>query len=205
MIIPTSLASGPGSGETLHSDQTSAMNSLVFFLAYSVILLRIYADTAMTTKTSSDYTVMQIWGRDEYSNNSNHYLVDQIRGKWDADELLMRAQAFYQKASNLQKGLICNAFCVEAKANGIVLLQQLRKRKIPVIELEANKDKIMRAQDALPTIASGFVYLPKEAEFLSDYLREIEAFPAGVHDDVVDSTIYALNDRELTLDLADTL
>jgi predicted phage terminase large subunit-like protein len=159
----------------------------------------------MSQKTTGDYTVLQLWGRDSVDLNSNYYLVDQIRGKWDADELLTRAQAFYSKANALQKNLRCSALCVEARANGLVLLQQLRRRKIPVIELEASRDKILRAQDALPTIASGYVLLPRGAEFLSDLLREIEAFPASDHDDQVDAMVYAINDRQLTVDLAATL
>jgi predicted phage terminase large subunit-like protein len=167
--------------------------------------LRIYADTAMTQNTTSDYTVFQLWGKDIHDTNSNYYLIDQARGRWDADQLLNQAQAFYNNANTIQKGLICNAFCVEEKMNGIVLLQQLKNRKIPVIELKANKDKIQRANDALPTIASGFVYLPNGAHFLNGYLAEIQAFPDGEHDDQLDATTYAINDSKLMFSLKNVL
>jgi predicted phage terminase large subunit-like protein len=167
--------------------------------------LRIYADTAMSLKTMGDYSVMQLWGRGDGDDEGNLYLVDQLRGRWDADELLARAQAFYTKASSLQQGLWCNAFCVEAKANGIPLLQQLRNRGIPVLELEATKDKVLRTQDALPSIASGFIHLPRLADYLSDLLAELEAFPRGSHDDQVDAMTYAINDRLLAADWTEML
>jgi hypothetical protein len=40
---------------------------------------------------------------------------------------------------------------------------------------------------------SGRVFLPAEAPWLNDYIDELASFPAGVHDDMVDSTTQALN------------
>ena len=49
------------------------------------------------------------------------------------------------------------------------------------------------AQDAQSAaIENGFVFLPREAPWLADYLRELTLFPAGRHDDQVDSTAQAL-------------
>jgi predicted phage terminase large subunit-like protein len=42
------------------------------------------------------------------------------------------------------------------------------------------------------TIENGFVFLPEAAPWLADYLAELLAFPAGRHDDQVDSTAQAL-------------
>src|SRR5260221_13824720 len=41
-------------------------------------------------------------------------------------------------------------------------------------------------------IENGFVYLPKNAPWLADYLHELMMFPKGKHDDQVDSTSQAL-------------
>ena len=50
----------------------------------------------------------------------------------------------------------------------------------------------MRLHAETATIENGFVWLPQEAPWLADYLAEITAFPAGRHDDQVDSTAQAL-------------
>ena len=50
----------------------------------------------------------------------------------------------------------------------------------------------MRLHAQSATIENGFVWLPEEAPWLADYLAELAAFPAGRHDDQVDSTAQAL-------------
>ena len=53
-------------------------------------------------------------------------------------------------------------------------------------------DKIMRLHAQTATIENGFVRLPEEAHWLADYISELTMFPAGRHDDQVDSTAQAL-------------
>ena len=53
-------------------------------------------------------------------------------------------------------------------------------------------DKVMRLHAQSATIENGFVYLPGEAHWLSDYLHEMLMFPNGRFDDQVDSTAQAL-------------
>jgi phage terminase large subunit-like protein len=50
----------------------------------------------------------------------------------------------------------------------------------------------MRLHAQTATIENGFVWLPREAPWLAEYLRELTLFPAGRHDDQVDSTAQAL-------------
>jgi hypothetical protein len=53
-------------------------------------------------------------------------------------------------------------------------------------------DKFMRMRMQTAAIENGFVYLPKNAPWLADYLHELMIFPKGKHDDQVDSTSQAL-------------
>ena len=50
----------------------------------------------------------------------------------------------------------------------------------------------MRLHAETATIENGFAWLPEAAPWLADYLAELTAFPAGRHDDQVDSTAQAL-------------
>ena len=54
-------------------------------------------------------------------------------------------------------------------------------------------DKIMRVHAQSATMENGFVYLPKQAHWLDDYLHEMLVFPKGRHDDQVDSTAQAFS------------
>lgn len=150
----------------------------------------IYADTAQKAKTEHDYSVMQAWG---FTADGKAFLIDQVRGKWEAPELLVQARAFWAKHKAAGTGFL-RAFKVEDKVSGTGLIQTLRREGIPMVPIPRATDKVTRALDAAPMIESGNVLLPRTAPWLSDYLAEVSAFPAGAHDDQVDPTLDAISD-----------
>lgn len=148
----------------------------------------VYADTAQKTKESNDYSVFQAWGE---TWEGQAILIDQIRGKWEAPELLTRARAFWAKHKADGTGVL-RSFNVEDKASGTGLIQTLRGEGIPILGIQRSVDKITRAMDAIPLIQSGNVLLPRNAPWLSDYLSEFAAFPKGANDDQIDPTMDAI-------------
>ena len=54
-------------------------------------------------------------------------------------------------------------------------------------------DKVVRANAVTPLIESGRVFIPKEADWLDDWMEEVVAFPASKHDDQVDSFVILLD------------
>ncbi len=152
---------------------------------------QIHADTAQKTKEKNDYTVLQCWGE---TDTGQAILLDQIRGKWEAPELLTNSRAFWAKhKAVIGKGTL-RAFKVEDKVSGTGLIQTLKREGIPMIAVQRNIDKITRAYDAAPFIESGNVLLPRDTPWLSDYLSEFSVFPNGANDDQVDPTMDAVVD-----------
>jgi predicted phage terminase large subunit-like protein len=142
-----------------------------------------FADTAMKTKEANDYSVLQVWG---YTANKDAYLIDQLRGKWESPELQQMTISFWDKHKNLSNGSLRN-LCVEDKASGTGLIQSLKRdNKINVKAIQRSTDKITRAYDAAPYIASGRVYFLSGASYLSDLIPELLTFPNAKHDDQVD-------------------
>lgn len=150
--------------------------------------LRIYADTAQKTGQDNDYSVFELWAR---STTGSAYLVDMIRGKWEAPELLQQARGFWIKCK-AQYGEALSALRVEDKVSGTGLIQTLRREGIPVTAIQRSRDKVSRAHDAAPFMESGNVYVPEFASFLAPFLAEIEAFPSGVNDDTLDPMFDAI-------------
>lgn len=148
----------------------------------------ITVDTAQKTGTMNDYSVMQCWAR---SRSGTAILQDQVRGKWEAPELIIQARAFWLKHLTKHPTALRGMF-VEDKVSGTGLIQTLRREGIPVAPIQRNNDKISRAYDAAPFIASGNVELPQDAEWLSDFLGECAVFPAGAHDDQLDPMFDAI-------------
>jgi predicted phage terminase large subunit-like protein len=151
----------------------------------------IYADTAQKTGQGNDYSVFQCWGR---SKAGQAVLIDQIRGKWEAPELLTQARAFWAKHRGTPSPAPLRAMKVEDKVSGTGLIQTLKREGIPVLPIQRDRDKVTRAHDASPLVESGNVLLPRDAPWLSDFLAEAASFPLGAHDDMIDPMMDAVTD-----------
>lgn len=148
----------------------------------------IHIDTAQKTGQENDYSVLQCWGR---SIVGQAVLIDQLREKWEAPELLTRTRAFWLKHKEANPAPL-RALMIEDKVSGTGLIQTLRREGLPVIPVQRDKDKITRAHDIAPFVESGNVLLPADATWLSDFLEESASFPGGAHDDQLDPMFDAL-------------
>lgn len=148
----------------------------------------IYADTAMKTGQENDYSVFQHWG---LGIDGKIYLIDIVRGKWEAPQLLQQAKSFWYKCKN-QFSSTLRRLDIEDKASGTGLIQQLKQEGVPVGAIQRNRDKVTRGYDAAPQVEAGNVFLPPQHEHLSDMLNELTLFPVATHDDTVDPFMDAI-------------
>jgi predicted phage terminase large subunit-like protein len=160
----------------------------------------IYADTAMKTGEHNDFSVFECWG---LGDDGKIYLLDLLRGKWEAYNLEQRAVSFWQKHKALDKELgPLNIMKVEDKASGTGLIQKLRhEAKVPIAGIPRDKDKYTRYMGISGYIEAGYVCLPKNAPFLSDFIAEAESFTADdthIHDDQLDPMFDAIEDMVAT-------
>lgn len=151
----------------------------------------IYADTAQKTKEANDFSVFQCWG---VTDNGKAYLIDMIRGKWEAPELLQQARAFWAKHKRASVKGALRAMKIEDKVSGTGLIQTLSREGVTVKAVQRNTDKVTRAMDAAPSVEAGHVYINTEIPFISDFLREHSQFPNSTHDDTVDPCVDAITD-----------
>jgi len=157
----------------------------------------IYADTAQKTAEHNDYSVFEEWGLGE---DGRVYLLDMIRGKWEVPELERRAPIFWNKAKSRDSNMAgqLRQLKIEDTASGTGLIQRMKlDHRIPVVGIKRIKDRYTRLTDVLGYIESGYVCLPRNASFLSDFIAECEAFTADnshPHDDQIDSMVDAIAD-----------
>jgi predicted phage terminase large subunit-like protein len=73
------------------------------------------------------------------------------------------------------------------------LIFELRQMGIPVSEYTPSRgnDKIARVNAVADLFASGIVWAP-DRKFAEEVVEEFASFPAGSHDDLVDSSTQAL-------------
>jgi predicted phage terminase large subunit-like protein len=145
-------------------------------------------DTALTTKERSDFSVCHTWGVfiNDYDGSSNVILLNKIKGKYEFPELKVMAHEQYEEWEP-------DSVIVEAKASGQPLIDEMRRSGIFVQDFSPGKgqDKIARLNAVADMFASGHVWFP-ETSWAAGTVEEILAFPAGEHDDEVDTMTLAL-------------
>lgn len=156
----------------------------------------ITADTATKTGTRNDFSVMCEWG--VYLGNL--YLINMVRGKWEAPELLSTFSAFAAECWNKnQKQELGNlrAILIEDASSGTGLIQSFgRESPVPVTPIKRQKDKLTRAMDSCPHIKAGKVYLPEGVQWIVEFVSEVSMFTADDshrHDDQVDNLTDAID------------
>ena len=153
-------------------------------------------DTAFSTKTTADYSVIQTWGifrwpeanpltgKEDFA--SNLILLGQERGRYEYPELRQLEQTCYKK----YKPDIC---VIEKKASGQSLIQDMRRGGLPVLEYTPDKDKISRVYAATPMLEAGRVWLPEGKRWVEALFDEAVSFPYAPHDDQVDCMTMAIH------------
>jgi predicted phage terminase large subunit-like protein len=151
-------------------------------------------DTATSAEEASDWTVCTTW----YCMDGNLYLVDLHRAKYEFPQLKSKV---FELANEYQ----ATDVVIEAVGAGRALHQQIehdvrQMPRRPFVLRAANPkdDKATKLMGESSEIEVGRVYLPRSAEWLDEFQRELLNFPNGKHDDQVDSLSQFLRwDRRL--------
>ena len=152
-------------------------------------------DTAFSKGTRADYSACTTWGVffNETDNRHQLILIDAIRGKWEFPELKERAKAYYLEWRP-------ESVVIEARAAGMPLIYEFRQMDIPVQDCVVGRgtkmnpnDKISRVNAITDVFASKNVWAPLVKTWAQEVVEECAAFPAGEHDDYLDTVVMAVN------------
>ena len=145
---------------------------------YSVISV----DAAFKGGQNNDYVAITVWGK----AGNDYYLRYCLRRHLDFPGTVAAIRAV--------RGLYpdATAVLIEDKANGSAIIQTLQAEMF-CIPVNPMGGKEARVHAVSPAIESGHVYIPETAPWLEEYLDEWSVFPAGAHDDMVDSSTQALS------------
>jgi predicted phage terminase large subunit-like protein len=149
-------------------------------------------DTAFEKTQRADYTACTTWGVFYHPDNNritqaNIILLNAFRDR-------MEFPALKQCAIDEYKEWQPDGVIIEKKASGAPLIYELRAMGIPVQEFTPTRgnDKISRLNAVADIFASGRVWAPA-ARWAEEVIDEVAEFPAGSHDDYVDTVSMALH------------
>ena len=143
----------------------------------------ITSDYAVTAD-GGDYTVHLVSGVS--AKDDSIYLVDMYRGQVDTNTWINALIGLINRYKPMQLG--------EENGQIIKSLGPFIDKKMQETgcycfrqQYSSTKDKATRAQAFRGRASQGKVFIPKGADWLDLFFKEIMAFPAGKHDDIVDA------------------
>jgi len=148
-------------------------------------------DTAFEKTQRADFSALTTWGvfyqaGEDGAQQANIILLNAYRERMEFPRLKQVAIEQYKEWDP-------DAVIIEKKASGAPLIYELRAMGIPVQDFTPTKgnDKIARLNAVSDLFASGMVWVPNRS-WAEEVVDEVASFPAGEHDDYVDSTSMAL-------------
>ena len=157
-------------------DDVPSIEQLVVYSAW---------DLAIGTKEHNDYTVGIVVGLDR---NEDIWVLDLIRGKWNAMEIVDQIMECYVKhrpvVNMIEKSHV-------EMSIGPYLEKAKQDWRVPEANFQSlptgRRDKVARARGLQGRMQEGRVYFPKEASWTGALYGEFMTFPYGKHDDQVDA------------------
>jgi predicted phage terminase large subunit-like protein len=148
-------------------------------------------DTAFEKNNRADYSACTLWGvfyKEDGSGipQANIILLNAFRDRMEFPELKRCAIEQYKEWQP-------DSVIIEKKASGAPLIYEMRAMGIPVQEFTPSRgnDKISRLNAVSDLFASGRVWVPN-TQWADEVVDEVASFPAGEHDDYVDSVSLAM-------------
>jgi predicted phage terminase large subunit-like protein len=149
-------------------------------------------DTAFEKTQRADYSAQTTWGvfyhpDDNGVDQANIILLNAARDR-------VEFPALKQWAIDEYKEWDPDSVIIEKKASGAPLIYEMRSMGIPVQEFTPTRgnDKISRLNAVADIFASGRVWAPA-TRWAEEVIDEVAEFPAGSHDDFVDTVSMAMH------------
>lgn len=151
-------------------------------------------DTAFSVKETADYSAYSVWG--VFDNILDSFDGDKIRlscavllgsgkDRWEFPDLC-------NKVADLHSKFLADFLLIEDRASGQSLIQEMRRRGLPVVPYLPDKDKLTRLHACTPFFTAGRVYVPQNKDYAEELVADVCAYPAIAHDDIVDTVSQAI-------------
>ena len=139
-------------------------------------------DLATTTNKDSDFTVITSFAR---TPDNRLLVIDMTRAKLEGPDIIPAIKRAMDKNKLKYVG-------IERQGFQTTIIQMAQRAGIRVRNLKSDKDKVTRALPLSARLESGDIYLQRDTHWLPEVERELMTFPAGAHDDIIDTMAYGV-------------
>jgi predicted phage terminase large subunit-like protein len=142
-------------------------------------------DMSFKDLATSDYCAGTVWGRAK----GQYYLIDVVYDHLDFPAAKEAVKALYRRHPHAM------AILIEEAANGVGIIQSLRKTVHRIVPIRPKDSKIARVHAISPLVEARNVFLPHPdcAPWIEEFILQCARFPNATHDDFVDSMTMALS------------
>lgn len=149
-------------------------------------LLQAY-DTAFEPEEANDYSARTTWGvfRHPTTGRQCAMLLDRLQERMEFPDLRAEAYRSYKEYRP-------DRVLIEKKASGHSLVQELRRKGVPVTAQKIKGSKEARGHAVTVLFEQGCVFYIDGLQWADDVVDHCATFPNGAHDDVYDTVTLAL-------------
>jgi predicted phage terminase large subunit-like protein len=151
--------------------------------------LVIACDPAVTERTTSDYSAIVVMATEGYYVDQVTYILDVYRQRVDMNKLVAKLYALQQDWGA--------PIVIEAVGAFKSVAQSLHAidPRLRIVEIQPLGSKMVRSLPVAAAWRDNRVRLPMQAEWLKDFLREVQIFTGikDAHDDQVDAMAHGFN------------
>lgn len=151
-------------------------------------------DTAFSIKETADYSAYSVWG--VFDNFQPSFdgtilktacaiLLGSGKGRWEFPDLCAKTQELFTRFH-------ADFVLIEDKASGQSLIQEMRRRGLPIVPYTPDKDKLTRLHSCSPFFSAGRVFVPQGKQYAEELIDDVTAYPSVQHDDLVDTVSQAI-------------
>lgn len=145
----------------------------------------IFADLTFKEGTTTDFTVVECWGR----AGASIFLLDQIRARMGFPDQIAAIREMGRRYPDAYLKQI------EEAANGAAVIDMLKSELMGLVAVKPHTSKQARLAAVSPLYQAGNVYYPnaKICPWIATNIAEVLTFPNAKHDDTVDVASMAVN------------
>ena len=144
-------------------------------------------DLATSKKTMADYTVISTWG----VIRGYLFLLDVHRERLEGPDIVPAIKSSLKRWRSSVVWIESNGFQLSmvqtARRHGLPVRELIHRVSKEVRAIHVDPDPVSKAMSATALLEAGGVIFPANAHYMADCEAEMMSFPAGKHDDFVDT------------------